>query len=422
MPHKINFIKNNKGLFHIFVHVPAGSIYEPDNVRGISHLLEHMLLKHTKKYTEKKLLSEITSLGGNYNAVTDRDVTFYYIMTHVDNYRKCVDIMHSVMVEPVFTEYELIMERKVVIEELKRREDSDSDLYNLSYLTILSPNNKYAMPVEGYEKTLMNVTVKDLTEYHKKHYRDYMVFVNCDYKSFTAAEKYVNEKFGANKTIELNEISIMHGSMGYQSSMFVLHRSYKQYSMNMMFPSYPRSMTRENTILNFIKYCLVSAGLYSILAYQLRARRGLIYSISAMNETYRFIGTFRINVSTSTPNTEYIIGLIIESLLKVRKYGFPPNILKYFRKGFINEQKYALTNDDFRSILYSEGLFYGVEPNEDEYIDMINGITNEDIKTVASNVFDLEKMGILTFGNYKNESAVRKQIAEVVNTYNIISE
>ena len=60
--------------------MPAGSIYEKDKIRGISHLLEHMLMKRTKHYTNKTLSSEITKIGGISNAGTSKDVTYYYII------------------------------------------------------------------------------------------------------------------------------------------------------------------------------------------------------------------------------------------------------------------------------------------------------------------------------------------------------
>lgn len=417
---KVNIITNHKGLFHIYVYVPAGSIYEEERVRGISHLLEHMVLKHTKKYTEKQLLSEITSLGGSYNAVTDRDVTFYYIMSHIDNYKKCVDLLHSAIVEPVFTEQELNMERKVVLEEIRRRQDNDAELFNVSYLTILSPDNKYAKPIEGYEKTLNSVTVDDLYAYWKKCYQNVMVMVNCDSIKKREAEKYLMSKFGPQRPIENDEIRDMFGSIGYRSSLIVLPREYSQYSVHLLFPAFPRAMVRENTILNFIRYCLVSAGLYSILMYELRSKRGLVYSISSMNETYRYIGIMRIALSTSNHRIDHIMALVIDVLTDLQEKGLPKKTLDYFQRGYINEQKYALTSDEFKTMLYGESLFYGNTPMTDkEYIAMIRGITNDDIKDIANKIFDYKKIGVLAYGNFRHRQQVQRKLAEMIESYEL---
>jgi predicted Zn-dependent peptidase len=400
------------------VYVPAGSIYEDDKTRGISHLLEHMVLKHTKKYTEKQLLAEITSIGGKYNAVTDRDVTFYFIMSHIDNFKKCVDILQSAVQEPVFTEQELDVERKVVLEEIKKRQDNDADLYNLSYFTVLAPDNKYVMPVEGYEKTLNNITVNDLNAYFKSKYQNIMIMINCDSRKRQHVEKYVLQKFGPQKLVDNDAIREMYGSIGYRSSIIIASRKYSQFSVQLLFPSFPRAMTKEVIVLEFIRYCLVSAGLYSILMYELRSKRGLVYGISSINENYRYIGIFRISLSTSYSKIDHILSLIMNVLTDLKNKGLSAKILEYYRKGYINEQKYALTSNEFKTMLYGETLFYGNTPlNDKEYIHTIRNITNDDIKEVATNVFDYNKMGILAYGDFHNKKRLQQQLLDVIDSY-----
>jgi zinc protease len=417
MPQKINFLFNKKRVFHIFAYVPAGSIYEEDSKRGISHLLEHMVLKHTKDYTEKKLLEEITSLGGTYNAVTDRDVTFYYIMTHIDNHKKCMDIIQNVLLYPVFKPYELDMERKVVLEEISRRTDNDSDLYNLSYLTVLSPKNKYVKPVEGYERTLNKITVNDLQNYFNERYKDVTFVINCDERYKSEVERYAFSKFGPNKTMQFNDISTMYGTLEFTSALVVLNRGYQQYTTQLLFPSFPRGLVKENIVLSFVKYCLVSSGLYSILTYQLRSKRGLIYSVSSLNETYRYLGIMRIVIGTSDRNTDHICSLVFDILHKLKTKGLTQRMLNYFKRGFINEQKYALTSDDFKTVLHGESLFYDSDVSNEEYINLVKSIDNDDIKEVSRKVFDFNKIGILTYGNYPHQKSTEQKITDMLRTY-----
>lgn len=418
---KINFIYNKKGVFHIFAYAPAGSIYENDKVRGISHLLEHMLLKHTKQYTEKELLSQITTLGGSYNAVTDRDVTFYYILTHMDNYKKSVDIVHSVMTEPVFKKYELDLERKVVFEEISRRQDNDGNLYNLSYLSVLGIDNPYAQPIEGYTKTLNNVNVEELNTYFKDRYKDVMIFINCDKSQKNEVENYVYSKFGANKPLQnYTEIPVIYKGLNFESKIFVISKKYGQYTTHLMFPSFPRSMIKENIVLNFVKYCLSSSGLYSILMFQLRSKRGLIYSISSINENYRYLGILRIIIQTSDKDTSHILSIVLDILQKLKKNGLTDKLIKYYKQGYLNEQKYAFTNDEYNTIFHSEGLFYGCDMTIDEYLTAIKSITSEDIKEISKKIFDFNKIGIFSYGNYKNADNIEKNIKEMVDSYNAL--
>jgi predicted Zn-dependent peptidase len=417
MVKKIEFIYNKNNNFHIIIYIPAGSIYESDENRGISHMLEHMVFKHTKQYNELGLLKEITSLGGSYNAVTDRDTTFYYIMTNSDNYKKSCDILHTIICEPIFNSHELEVERKVVLEEINKRQDNDSDLFNLSYLTILKSDNKYAYPIEGYAKTLNNLTVKDLIKYYKEHYSEFNIIINCDYKIKDDVEKYVFHKFGPNKDVNFTNIGLIYGNLSFESRLFVIKKNYSQFTTHLLFPSFPRSMIKEKTILTFIRYFLSASGLYSILMSELRTKRGLIYGISSINEVYRYLGIYRIAISTSDKNTELIINIVLDILQKLKSNGLDKKKLNYYKKSFLNEQKYAFTNTEFVTALKGEQLFYDCDIEYSSYSNIIKNITNDDIKNISKMVFDFNKIGILTYGDYKNLKTIKSQIINLVDTY-----
>lgn len=418
MPSSLNFITNTKKIFHIIVYFPAGSIYEDEKTRGISHLLEHMMMKHTKKFTEMELLKEGTAIGGNWNAQTDRDLTCYYMMTHMDNYKKCIDIMHSCTREPVFTKYELDIERKVVIEEFNKNIDRHSDMDNLCYHTVFTKHNPYVRPIEGYVKTLNSITVDDLHAYVKRRYTQEMVFINCEGGATKRkVEQYATKLFGKSKMIDFNEENMkkeVEGSKKAQGEIYVVSKPLKQCNVLFLFPTYPRHMGKENLIVEFIKYCLVESGLYSILMNELRTKRGLVYGVQSLNETYRYLGILSFSISTSSKEADYIIGLVLEELLKVRRNGFSPKTLAYFKKSFLNARKYYMTNEIHRSFVIGESLFYGKNL---DHLEIIQSFSNADIIKVANDVFNLQTMGILTYGNYKDVEEVADKIDNLVSTY-----
>lgn len=421
---KYNFIYNKENQFHMFAFVNAGSIYEPERVRGISHLLEHMLLKRTQKYSEKDLTQALTLLGGNYNAMTDRDATIYFITTHIDNYKNTIQLMQSIIREPKFNASELDLERKVVFEEIKKREDEGTTLENLNILSILDGENKYALPIEGSYSTLLNVDVGTLKEYFERRYKDVMFFINCDERYKNDVQKHIYKAFGkANPDLQFDNISELYNNKlnQFNNNIYVLKKDYNQYTTHIAFPAFPRNMVRENAILNFIQFCLVSSGLYSILMYQLRIKRGLVYSISSMNQNYRYVGFFRMNVGTSDGDTPHILSLICDILSYMKKKGIPKGLLEYFKKSYLNNQKFALTNEHYRSIWYGENAFYGVSMSEKEMLSLVEGVSNKDVIEIASKVFDFSSMGVVTYGKYKSVGQTRNKLIEIIDSYESIS-
>jgi predicted Zn-dependent peptidase len=155
--------------------------------------------------------------------------------------------------------------------------------------------------------------------------------------------------------------------------------------------------------------------------YQLRTKRGLIYSISSMNEVYRYLGILRFAISTSDKNTDQIINIVLDILHKISSNGLDKNTLNYYRKGFLNEQKYAFTNTEFITSLKGEQLFYDSDVEYQDYINIIKSITNDDIKNISKQVFNFNKVGILTYGKYTNLKSMESKIIDLVDTYINIS-
>jgi len=378
-----------------------------------------MLLKHTKDFNQNELLKSITSLGGRYNAITDRDVTIYYMMTHMDNYKKAVNLMESIIKFPVFQEKELENELQVVTEELRKRSDNDTGMLNLSYSAILESDNLYARSVEGSEETITKIKPRDLYTYYKESYRNVVIAINCDAAHMKEVKRFVLSRFKQEpeSPSNLTDISIMHKCTRYQSAIIVVPRMYQQYSTHLLFPGYPRGMVKQNVILDFLKYCLVSAGLYSLLVYKLRSKYGYVYNISALNETYRYVGLFRIAIFSSNHNTRGILKIAFDIMNDVCAHGIHPKMFAYFKKSYINEQKYGFTSDEYRTIFHGESSFYDCDVSDETYISYVESMTNDDVRSTAREILDFSKIGIMTYGKYKNINKVEKELESLVTSF-----
>jgi predicted Zn-dependent peptidase len=414
----ICFLYNNNKKFNIYIYASCGSIYENSKNSGISHVLEHMVLKHTKEYSENKLLDELTIIGGEYNAVTERDVTYYYCWSHIDNYKKVLDIMSSVSLNPVFKQNEFDIEKNVVIQEIS----SDIEqriINNLSVYTILDKTNAYSYPIEGNVKTINNISIKDLTNYYNKNYKDVLIVVNCDKRYETEVKEYTYKLFGKSKKINFDKLSNVYNlnASKLASKIIVISEDSGSFTTFINFISFPQSMLRENTIINFIRYCLVSCGLKSILLYELRSKRGLVYSVSSINDIYRYIGILRFNITITNKNIMRILGVVFDVINKLKTHGLTPELFNYYKKSYLNHKKYDFTSDSYKTYWYGKNKFYGIEANYQDVIDIIKSITNQDIIDISNKVFNFKQIGILTNGNYGKGITIKNNIQNLLNSY-----
>jgi predicted Zn-dependent peptidase len=429
---RINYLYNKSNVFILTIYIPCGSIYENygtyknKKFEGLSHFIEHLLFKHTENFTGKEILQEFTRIGGYYNASTDKDQTMFYVKTLTESYKTAIDLLYDIVVKPVFLEEDVKTERRVVLEELAQSKDDLGDaLFQDSTYTLLSKNNLYSSSVIGKSTHLRGVKVDDIIQYYKKHYKDIMVVVNCDKKYKKEIQNYVSLKFGKNDTIsfynpKMHKESNKFNTLESDRFCLAINDTY-QYSTSILFPSYEYCDSKKNTILNFVKYCLTDAGLYSLLSYEIREKRGLVYSIRMSNERMRYVGLLRITFSTSNKDIVNILGVVLDVLDNIKRFGLSKDDLKYFKDSYKSNMMYKFTNEEYRASWYGDNLFYGTKQTQKDLLDEITKISNNDIKKIARDVFQYNKMGFYSNGNYDNETELYKSLQDVVKLHNGIN-
>lgn len=149
----------------------VGSSYEPNGITGISHALEHMMFRGTKKFGPGELEKKVAANGGEQNAFTDSDFTAYYQKFSADklaiSFELEADRMHNLLLRP----QDFAKEIQVVMEERRMRVDDNSEEIALERLNaaafVASP---YHHPVIGWKNDLQNMTINDLRKWYKTWY------------------------------------------------------------------------------------------------------------------------------------------------------------------------------------------------------------------------------------------------------------
>jgi predicted Zn-dependent peptidase len=186
-------INNGINVFHVAVYVNAGAVTEPEKKLGISHMLEHMLFQTPKT---KELVHSITRSGAVINGATDIDTTMYYVKTDASAYKQALHLISSIVFDSYFTSNDLDKERRVVIEELhgSAGDTEGSVIWEVSNLTLLSPDHLYMRKTIGTIESLRALTVADLKKYYKEHYSNAIIVVNCPRNLVKPVEEFFKSR------------------------------------------------------------------------------------------------------------------------------------------------------------------------------------------------------------------------------------
>jgi len=168
----------------------TGARFENPKYKGISHFVEHMCFKGTKKRTTREIALEIEKYGGDLNAFTDWEITAYW--TEITNrYKeKSLDVLKDMIRNPTFPNKEIKKERQVILQELKgHRDNSRYFVYDYLNQKLFNKNSGFYLPIIGTEKSLNNINRKELQTYHRKYYNNPIIIQVGD---VSAKENYKN--------------------------------------------------------------------------------------------------------------------------------------------------------------------------------------------------------------------------------------
>jgi len=177
----ITLITEKKPYFNsvsIGLWVKTGSVYEPAELNGISHFIEHLFFKGTKNRTYKEINREIDLMGGALNAFTGTELTCLYTKVLYKNYDAAVGLLIDLMFNSLFPEDEIEKEKSVVLQEISGVQDDPSDYSMELFHRNFYGNSSYAFPILGTENTIKNFSRKKILDYYYRHYNPENIIIS----------------------------------------------------------------------------------------------------------------------------------------------------------------------------------------------------------------------------------------------------
>lgn len=157
-------------LASISTYVKTGYLDEPDELRGIAHVAEHMFFKGTATRGVGVIAKETKGLGGSLNAGTFYEYTHYYTLLPSEHFRQGLEIQADALQNPAFAEEELKREIQVILQEARRKADTPEafaleKLYETAFE--VSPIRRWRI---GDESTLASISRSELVEFYRRWY------------------------------------------------------------------------------------------------------------------------------------------------------------------------------------------------------------------------------------------------------------
>lgn len=384
------------------VAVGAGTRYEAQKVNGISHFLEHMFFKGSKKFPSAELIAELVDgMGAVNNAWTSHEVTSYWIKSATAKLEMSLDILSSMLKEPLLKPEEVERERGVIIEEIKMINDDPARLVFDLYQNLQFGDQPLGWHVIGTESIINSLTKAQFKEYMQSLYLTSnmaLVLVGNLPKGFEdLAQKY----FGALKDKSFQKSQAY--QKGYQDKprVAIHHKKTDQASIVLGVEGFDRSDSRRYPTR--VLSAILGEGMSSRLFIQVRERRGLAYYVRSNHEPFLDTGMFWANAGLKLSKLEEGIKVIKEEMQKMALKKISAAELKKGKDMIRGRLALRSESTNFLAEVYGVDFVLDrqIETFE-EYLAKIESVTAEDIQAVAKELFKPERYNLQMVAPLKN--------------------
>lgn len=378
---KIGYVKS----FSLGFWFNVGSRDETEENSGISHFLEHMFFKGTKKRSAKKIAEDIESLGGYLNAFTSKEHTCFYGRGLTDHVEKTFEVLADMIQNSVFNPKEIEKESAVVIDELNDIEDSPDELIFDKFESNLFQGNALGMPIIGTKKNLRNFRQKDLIKFVKENYTANRFFIvasgNIEHKDLVHfAKKYISKKMESDNESKRDLILT-------QAKDIFIQKETQQVHYILGKPTYGIKEKRRN-IVSVLSHIL-GEGSSSRLFQKIREENGIAYQVNSFLNSFFDISTFGVYLSTNYKSVYKAQDLIFKEIEKIKQKKVGKVELSRAKEYLIGNMLMSLESTTNRMLRIAQSVIYFNKiKSVEETVKNIQSVTANNIREISNELFE----------------------------------
>ena len=306
-------VMDTVGTATIGVWVGAGTRHEDAGLNGVSHLLEHMAFKGTRRRTARAIAEEIEAVGGYLNAYTTREYTAYYAKVLSEDTGLAIDLIADILQHSTLEPSELERERTVILQEIGEAHDTPDDIIFDYFQEAAYPDQAIGRPVLGSPELIRSLPRAAILDYMRAHYGASGVIV-------AAAGRIEHDRIVALAEKSFDALPAAPAAAAFQPA---------AYRGGMT--RHPRELEQAHLVLGFdgisaldedfhaasVFSTLFGGGMSSRLFQEVRESRGLAYSIYSFLSCYADGGLFGVYAGVSETDAGQALDVIAEQTAAV---------------------------------------------------------------------------------------------------------
>ncbi len=389
----------------VLVLAGTGSKYEKKETSGISHLLEHLLFKGTKKRPSKISISEpLDRVGGIYNAFTGEDYTGYFAKVDIKHFDLALDIMSDIYLNSKLNPKEIKREKRVIVEEINMSYDNPVSYIQNLWNKVLYGDQPAGWDIAGTKESVAEISRQQLVHYMKKQYIAPNTVV-CVAGNIPANAKTINkvkEYFSKIKSqTSLKKLPVIERQTKPQC--LLQKRKTDQTHLCLGVRGYnlanPQRYTQE------VLAAILGGMMSSRLFIKIREELGLAYYIQTISSSDQDTGFLLTQAGVDNKKVDKAISIILKEYKKISQKKISTKELEKTKDNLKGKMTLLLETSD------TQASFYGVQEilerkffTPKEICDKINKVSINDVLKVGRDIFQPQKLNLALIGPFKDKA------------------
>jgi len=382
--------------------VGTGSKYETKDINGLSHFLEHMFFKGTKKRPNTlKLIEPLDRIGGHYNAFTSQEYTGYWAKVDCSHLDLALDWISDIYLNSKIDQQEINREKGTILQELNMYLDTPSRYVSDLWTSLLYGDQPAGWRIIGTEDFIKNAKREQFLKYIKEHYSSQNTIIavagNINQKeTIKKIEKYFKP---INKLENKDKFAVREKQDKPKSLIY-----YKETDQTHLYLG-----VRGYNIFHPDKYALgllsviLGGNMSSRLWISVRERQGLAYYVGTEVDTDTDTGFFAARAGVDNQKVEKAIKTILDEYKKISRIKISADELKKAKDYTKGTSLIGMESSDEQASFFAfQELLKGNILTLEEKISKINKVTVNDIQRVSKDIFRPENLNLALIGPFKD--------------------
>lgn len=383
--------------------VAVGARHESLGDEGIAHFCEHVSFKGTHRRKAFHIINALERVGGDLNAFTNKEDTFFYAAVLRDSLPRAVDLLSDMVFHSVYPQQEIDKEVEIICDEIESYHDSPAELIYDEFENLVFADHPLGHNILGEADRVRSFTTADALKFTAQYYRpDNAVFFAYGDVDFGRLIKLLCKAQGTTVTTEMPadaQISAISSPVCNTLCGQTVVRDRHTHQAHVMMGNRTFPIFDNRRIALFVlNNILGGPGMNARLNMSLRERNGLVYTVESSMVSYGDTGLWAVYFGCDSHDVKRCIRLVRHELDKVCARPLTDSQLANAKRQLKGQIGIACDNRESYALDFAKSfLHYGWEKDIERLFTQIDAVTAADIQQVAQTVFNVEQLTTLIY-------------------------